>query len=177
MKRFTIPVAAMLLSFSLFSCEEDGTIAENPDMTEEHPIPTTDYTALGYKYGESFGAGSLQVRDTVAAAYASAEKGFPYDSLTFCKKMTPALAACQWPFEKYIKASMADSTFAAWEAGFIDGCAKAIGKDKLVVNSLLNEFKEVDMNDVSSNTNIQKVLHMSMILGGKQPKLVNQKVL
>ncbi|MCQ2219452.1 MAG: hypothetical protein MJZ33_13390 [Paludibacteraceae bacterium] len=176
MKRLSIYASALFLSLAFYSCDKDGTVIES-EMSEDHPIPTTDYTAIGFKYGESFASGVLEVKDTVASAYASAEKGFPYDSLTFCKMLTPALAACQWSYEKYMQAAEADSIFGDWESGFLDGCSKKANIDKLTISSLLNKYKEVDMANVSDKANIQKAFDISKLIGGKQAKLVNQKVL
>ncbi|MCQ2195003.1 MAG: hypothetical protein MJZ28_08665 [Paludibacteraceae bacterium] len=178
MRHLSIYATALISALALCACEKDGTEVENPEITDRiQPIPTTDYKAIGKARGESFASGVLEVKDVVTDAYNAAQRGFPYDSLTFCKNMTPALASCQFSFKKYMEASENDSIFSSWNEGFSQGFREKTGKDDLTMNSLLNTYREIDMDSVANKSNIKKVIEMALRLGGQQPKITDQKVL
>lgn len=137
----------------------------------------TDYKALGKRYGEQFGNGIKGIKDTVASAYASAEKGFPLDTLTFVKMLTPTLANCQFPHEKYLAAAEVDSTFLDWETGFMEGCIKNANTSKQSIEKIIDKYAEINMTNVSDLENIQKAFDIAVLMGGRQAKLAKQKVL
>lgn len=175
MKRFTIFAGAMLLGLALASCDKDGTHVEIEDEDVPKPL-NPDLKSQGLKSGELFGNGVMAIKDTVATAYESARKGFPYDTLAFIKMITPALADCQWPFEQYKKAASTDSTFQEWEAGFMEKSTEQTRVDRLTISAMLNKYKMINMSDLTDRENIQKAFDIAKLLGGKQAELVNKRV-
>ncbi|MCK9156517.1 MAG: hypothetical protein M0P12_10470 [Paludibacteraceae bacterium] len=162
----------------LYSCDKDGEKVEN-EMSTEYPMPTSDFYKLGYGEGENFGKGLLAIKDTVNVAYKSAEKGFPFDSLTFKGMLVPTISACQRSFELYQKNSLDSLKSAAdWKTGFIKAGMEKIGiNDTAMMNRILKFYSQMDTDSIINSSNIQNAFEIVKIQGGKLPKLTNEKVL